>query len=262
MTLQHRFAISAAAGRSKYGYIKPEERAEFKNNDNISHFICRLAYCRNEELRKWFLTQESRLFQVRMSEVDPKVIQGLLESKCGISYQACSENDQDWIKFSQNITYRMKTNEDKKPSCFVKVPFKEAISLVGRRQVFLFNGFAYVPIKELTGILSAHFRARVSAELAKAFKFMGEFFKDERISSLLMNLSNHNMIDFNLEEVKAPSDEKIRLSDLDYYSRKHFPPCMKALMVNLRNKHHLKHFGRLQFGLFLKGLGLNMDEAI
>ena len=62
MTLQHRFAISAAAGRSKYGYIKPEDRAEFKNNDNISHFICRLAYCRNEELRKWFLTQESRLF--------------------------------------------------------------------------------------------------------------------------------------------------------------------------------------------------------
>lgn len=69
------------------------------------------------------------------------------------------------------------------------------------------------------------------------------------------------MIDFNLEEVKAPSDEKIRLQDLDYYCRKHFPPCMKALMTSLRNKHHLKHFGRLQLGLFIKGLGLNMDEA-
>ena len=29
---------------------------QFRQNDNISHFICRLAYCRNEELRKWFLT--------------------------------------------------------------------------------------------------------------------------------------------------------------------------------------------------------------
>ena len=34
----------------------------FRQNDNVSHFICRLAYCRNEELRKWFLTQETRLF--------------------------------------------------------------------------------------------------------------------------------------------------------------------------------------------------------
>lgn len=75
----------------------------------------------------------------------------------------------------------MKTAEDKRASCFVKVPFKEAISMVGRRQVFLLGGFAYVPVKELTGILSSHFRARVSAELAKAFKFMGEFFKDERL---------------------------------------------------------------------------------
>lgn len=89
MTVQHRFAISAAVGGSKFGYVSPGDRVEFKKNDNISHFICRMAYCRNEELRKWFLTQESRLFQVRMSEVDPKVIQGLLENKCGIRYQSC-----------------------------------------------------------------------------------------------------------------------------------------------------------------------------
>ena len=32
--------------------IKEFEKAE--KNDRISHFICRLAYSRNEELKKWF----------------------------------------------------------------------------------------------------------------------------------------------------------------------------------------------------------------
>ena len=74
MTKQHRIAIQVAAGASSV-YIPPENRREFKENDNISHFICRLAYCRTEELRKWFLTQEVRLFQARMSEVKAETIQ-------------------------------------------------------------------------------------------------------------------------------------------------------------------------------------------
>ena len=70
--------------------------------------------------------------------------------------------------------------------------------------------------------------------------------KDVRLHKMLMELSNHNSIDFNLEEVAAPKDtDKIRLSDLDFYSRKSFPPCMKVLFTALKNNHHLKHFGRL-----------------
>jgi len=53
---------------------------------------------------------------------------------------------------------------------------------------------------------------------------------------MLMGLSNHNAIDFNLFEPKAPiGEDKIRLGDLDYYSRKHFPPCMKTLFTALKN---------------------------
>lgn len=100
-------------------------------------------------------------------------------------------------------------------------------------------------------------------ELTKAFKYLPTILKDARLSKLLINLSNHNSIDFNLESVAAPKDtDKIRLADLDFYSRKTFPPCMKAVFTALKNQHHLKHFGRLQLGLFLKGIGLTMDEAM
>jgi DNA primase large subunit len=69
MTRQHRIAVQAKISKdNKVSILKQEERQEFQENDNISHFICRLAYCRNEELRKWFITQETRLFSIRLSE--------------------------------------------------------------------------------------------------------------------------------------------------------------------------------------------------
>lgn len=37
---------------------------------------------------------------------------------------------------------------------------------------------------------------------------------------------------------------------------------MKRLHVNLRSEHHLKHQARQQYGLFLKGAGLSLEEAL
>jgi DNA primase large subunit len=102
MTYQHRIAVQATAASGSGGILlplSPEERPEFKENDNVSHFICRLAYCRNEELRKWFITQETRLFSIRLSEFKPAAIKQLLESKLGINYEELKPTDKAWIDF-------------------------------------------------------------------------------------------------------------------------------------------------------------------
>jgi DNA primase large subunit len=41
-----------------------------------------------------------------------------------------------------------------------------------------------------------------------------------------------------------------------------FPLCMQHLHRSLRRDAHLKHYGRLQYTLFLKGIGLNLEEAL
>jgi DNA primase large subunit len=71
-----------------------------------------------------------------------------------VTYQSLKEEDPDWTKFQNSITFRS-TDPKVNASDFIKVPFKEALSLVARRQVFVNKGIAYVPITELFSIASS-----------------------------------------------------------------------------------------------------------
>ena len=48
------------------------------------------------------------------------------------------------------------------------------------------------------------------------------------------------------------SDDNIKADMIDEMARKHWPLCMRHLHDSLRSDRHLKHYGRLQYGLFLK----------
>jgi len=51
----------------------------------------------------------------------------------------------------------------------------------------------------------------------------------------------------------TPGKEGEVTSDMvDDLAKQHFPLCMRNLHQNLKKDHHLKHFERLTYGLFLK----------
>lgn len=54
---------------------------------------------------------------------------------------------------------------------------------------------------------------------------------------------------------------EISARNIDNLSQ-HFPLCMTHLHRSLRRDAHLKHYGRLQYTLFLKGIGLSLEECL
>ena len=45
-------------------------------------------------------------------------------------------------------------------------------------------------------------------------------------------------------------------------SKTNFPLCMKSMQEVINTTHHIKYKARLQYGLFLKGIGLTLEDAI
>jgi DNA primase large subunit len=52
------------------------------------------------------------------------------------------------------------------------------------------------------------------------------------------------------------------IKDMEASVNNSFPLCMQYVFTSLKKNSHLKHQGRLQLGLFLKGIGLNVDQSL
>lgn len=62
------------------------------------------------------------------------------------------------------------------------------------------------------------------------------------------------------EETK--SSDKLSLLEIEHYAKNHYPLCMQMAHKHLTETSHLKHDGRLQYTLFLKGCGLTIEESL
>lgn len=86
--------------------------------------------------------------------------------------------------------------------------------------------------------------------------------EDDRLSPILAHLSsNFTTPDANYSSASAVPGADISARNIDSLSSS-FPLCMQNLHIALRRDKHLKHYGRLQYTLFLKGIGLSLDECL
>lgn len=79
--------------------------------------------------------------------------------------------------------------------------------------------------------------------------------EDTRLVPLLNNLSQGFIAGISSEWSGADSSstgDEIRAEMVNDIAAKHYPMCMRHLHDSLRRDKHLKHYARLQYGLFLK----------
>ena len=238
---------------------------ESKKIDVASHFILRAAYCRTEDLKRWFLSQECRLFVHRLESIAAGNNDALRD------FLARNDFDLDRVSRGEKEKLReklMSVPGGPNPVEFLgteyyKVPFTQALELIARRECYVEKGNAYVPLTRIVSIVSAKFRVMLSKSLSLAAGVFGQVAHDEaaRIGPLLKSMnSQYTGPGAPTAVVGANGEEALTAATVDALAAQSMPLCMQQLHTGLKRDHKLKHQARLQYGLFLKGAGMSLEE--
>ncbi|KAL3928726.1 MAG: hypothetical protein SGBAC_012523 [Bacillariaceae sp.] len=223
--------------------------------DSISHFVLRLAYCRTEDLRRWFLAQEVALLKWRLgvSSGSAKNLKSVLPNAAKlVSKEEMESLDDDLQKGTVGLNFMNQP-------IFYKVPFTLALDLVQHRQVFLKKGMAYIPETKLVHLVTSKFRAHLSRQLV-LLSSVPTTPALKRTQGFLKNVSTVHAIK---DAFATKSDMAANLDPHNVKEHlRNMPLCMVQLQLALQTERHLKHWGRLQYGLFLKGAGLSLEDAL
>lgn len=228
-----------------------------RRRDYISHFILRLVYCRSPDQQKWFLAREMELFRLKFSELKPLEMKRFLEIN-RLDYQPINDDEKSVVKdglyasTSHHSVAKIEVND------FYRVHFTEVPDLIRSRRCYVKSGYAYVITDDFVSIVGGLHEACIEKGLKATTRLMPEIENDERIVDMLKGLHTSYVG----KDYAMGKKESVPIECLDQLSKKSFPLCMRNCHEGLRTKHHLRHFGRLQYGLFLKALGVTLEDSL
>lgn len=246
---------SAAAG----GQIDQRLRDERKK-DHYSHWILRLAFCGTEDLRRRFARVETMLFKMRFQQDDGREKKSFIDS-LNLEWETVSEQEKrELIESLADSTPGLRRTDEES---FFKVDWTRVPELVEHRTVFVKRGKAYVPLREQTSLMLTEFTRHLDTSLELSSRALPRMDEDDRLTPILNHLSkNFATPDAGFQDSDSSlPGAPINSANIDTLSQ-HFPLCMKHLHTTLRRDSHLKHYGRLQYTLFLKGIGLSLDDCL
>ncbi|KAF4745493.1 hypothetical protein FOZ62_003320 [Perkinsus olseni] len=253
------------------------------DNDITSHFMLRLAFCRSPELSNWFIKCEELLLQCVLHYYGQSALTKALQ-QTGVSNlinRVVGDTDMlprhptgdgktslvDMLRKATlgcNGGHQQPQQSSTTATTFYEIPFMYCSPhLISRRAVVIIGGMAYIPDTQLSSLLCKTYREELREHLRVALQERAVFMNDPRIASIVQQMhptyrpSNGNSMD------NLPDSEKLSLDNFNLLLERSFPPCMRNLIEQMRQKKtHLKHRGRQQLPPFLRAAGLNMDDSL
>ncbi|KAK3177417.1 DNA primase subunit pri2 [Lecanicillium sp. MT-2017a] len=233
-----------------------------RQKDHYSHFILRLAFSSTEDLRRRFTRVETMLFRMRFNSDDLSERTAFISALDLDWWEPVTEDEKRMYAADLAAMTSGKKGGSDDDNWF-KVDWDRVPDLVEGRRVFLKAGKAYVPGREQSSMVVAEFSSRLEKQLELTARALPRLDEDDRLTPILNHLSK-NFITPDasyMSNSSAVSGAQISAANIDNLSQ-HFPACMSHLHRSLRRDAHLKHYGRLQYSLFLKGIGLSLEEAL
>ncbi|KCV72406.1 hypothetical protein H696_01802 [Fonticula alba] len=219
--------------------------------DRISHWGLRLGYVTNDEKLTWLLEKEALLFNFRFEELPDKMA-FLRDNE--FNFEVVSKAER------QLLASHLAAYSVKEETPVFKVPFERVPGLVGSRMVAVQAGIAFVPINMIGDLAGFEFRQRLRASLLAVRLALPSMEDDVRAVAIVRQIVDGATAASDAA-ANWSADMLIRANQVDSLAN-HFPPCMREMHRHLNTVHHMKHTGRRQFGLFLKGLGVPMEESL
>ncbi|KAK5574407.1 hypothetical protein RB653_009682 [Dictyostelium firmibasis] len=231
------------------------EKEEYKIKDEISHYCLRLAMCDSDD-RSWFISAECAFLANRLIDVS-----SIISSFKGFGWSPVSQ--EEYKQHQDDLNYLVKKAKldlsEVNNTHFYKLPFQDIPKLIDSKKAIIIKGEAFI------------FTSNFKDMIIHTFKNYLEFAMD-RVKADKTRIKEEfpELIQF-FKTIPRPGDgttkpqfgnnKQIRKEDVAPLSKTSFPMCMKVMYDTLIETSKLKYEGRLEFGTFLKGIGLPYDEA-
>ncbi|XP_043648643.1 DNA primase large subunit [Drosophila teissieri] len=239
------------------GSTKHEADIQTRRRDYLSHFILRLAYCRSEDLARWFVAREMELFRYKFAALSSAEVKQFLEAN-GFEIHPLSEAQKNEVKDGLYESTAGQSVAKIELLDFYKVPFTQVLDLVRGRRCYLKAGFAYVNTHDLVSLVGTKQQDEIEQGLQAAKTMVEDVEADERISRTLKALHNS----YTGRDYTVCRDAAIPIESLNQLSKTSMPLCMRMCHEHIRAQHHIKHSGRMQYGLFIKGIGVTLEDSL